>query len=263
LGPAFLQAAGPAAGALDRAASAVEGLWLGYFNLVGVREENESLRRVVDRQGRQLAALAEERLANERLKRLIGFHDQPPGHYLSARVLAWDPGPWFNSMVISAGSADGVADDSPVLTDRGVVGRVVELAPSFAKVLLLTDSASAIDSFVQRNRLNGLSTGRGRESLTLDYIRKSDDLRPGDLVVTSGLDGIFPPGLPLGRVTMVDKQSLGLFLAAEVSPLVELDRLEEVLILVDRPRPLDWLGLAPDLKAIFEKKSVQGASRGR
>jgi rod shape-determining protein MreC len=254
LGAAVLQTAGPLAGLLDRAASAVEGLWLGYFNLVGVREENESLRKVVDRQGRQLSALGEERLANERLRRLIGFHDQPPGRYLSARVLAWDPGPWYHSLVVSAGSADGVVDDSPVLTDRGVVGRVVELAPNYSKVLLLTDASSAIDAFVQRNRLNALLAGHGRDSLTLDYIRKSDDLRPGDLVVTSGLDGIFPPGLPLGSVTIVDKQSLGIFLAAEVSPMVELDRLEEVLILVDRPRPLDWLGLAPDLKAVFEKK---------
>jgi rod shape-determining protein MreC len=88
----------------------------------------------------------------------------------------------------------------------------------------------------------------------LDYIRKSDDLRPGDIVVTSGLDGIYPPGLPLGSVTMVDKQSLGMFLSAEVSPQAELDRLEEVLVLVDRPKPLDWLGLAPDLKTVFEKK---------
>ena len=254
LGSAVLETAGPLGAVMDMAASGVEDVWLGYFNLVGVREENESLRSVLDRQTRQLSSLTEERLANERLRRLLGFHDQPPGRYLSARVLAWDPGPWYHSLVISAGSDAGVVDDSPVLTDRGLVGRVVEVAPGYSKVLLLTDSSSAIDAFVQRNRINALLAGHGRESLTLDYIRKSDDLRPGDLVVTSGLDGIYPPGLPLGSVTMVDKQSLGMFLAAEVSPQVELDRLEEVLILVDRPRPLDWLGLAPDLKTVFEKK---------
>lgn len=254
LGSAVLETAGPVESAIGWVAASVEDVWLGYFNLVRVQEENEHLRRVVSRQNVQLAALAEERLANERLRRLIGFHDQPPGRYVSARVLAWDPGPWYHSLVISAGSADGVVDDSPVLTDRGVVGRVVELAPHYAKVLLLTDSSSAIDAFVQRNRINALLAGHGRSSLTLDYIRKSDDLRPGDLVVTSGLDGIYPPGLPLGSVTMVDKQSLGLYLAVDVSPQAELDHLEEVLILVDRPRPLDWLGLAPDLKTVFEKK---------
>jgi rod shape-determining protein MreC len=253
LGAAALEAVGPAAALADRAASAVEDLWLGYFALVGAQEENQRLRAVVDRQGRQLAGLAEDRLANERLRRLIGFHDQPPGRYLSARVLALDPGPWSHSLVVSAGSSHGVAYDSPVLTDRGVVGRVVELSPGYSKVLLLTDPSSAIDAFVQRNRINALLSGHGGGALTLDYVRKSDDLRPGDLVVTSGLDGVFPPGLALGSVTMVDKQSLGFFLAAEVSPLAELDRLEEVLILVDRPRPLDWLGLAPDLKARFEK----------
>jgi rod shape-determining protein MreC len=251
---AALEAAGPVAGLADRLAGAVEDLWLGYFNLVGTREENENLKLVLGRQSRQLVVLAEERLANERLRRMLGFHEQPPGRYLSARVVAWDPGPWFQSLVVSAGSDHGVTEDSPVLTDRGVVGRVVELSPGWSKVLLLTDSSSSIDSFVQRNRVPALLSGRGRDGLSLDYIRKSDDVRPGDLVVTSGLDGIFPPGLPLGSVTVVDKQSLGIFLAAQVSPLAELERLEEVLILVDRPQPLDWLGLAPDLRAAFEKR---------
>ncbi|MDR2443101.1 MAG: rod shape-determining protein MreC [Deltaproteobacteria bacterium] len=255
---ATLQTMGPVSSILGRLANQVEGIWLGYFNLIDVRRENEQLRKVIDRQSRQIVALNEEHLANERLRRLVAFHDQPPGRYLSAKVVGWDPSPWFQSLVVAAGTADGVSLDAPVMTERGVVGRVVELAPHYAKILLLTDSASSVDAFVQRNRVNALLTGRGQKAMTLDYIRKIDDVRPGDLVVTSGLDGIFPSGLPLGSVTVVDKQSLGLFLAAEVSPMVDFDRLEEVLILADRPKAVDWLGLAPDLKAVFEKKKQEG-----
>jgi rod shape-determining protein MreC len=254
---ASLETVGPVGSVMARLAGAVEGIWRGYFNLIEVREENERLRAAIDRQKRQLIELTEDRLANERLRRLVGFHEQPVGRYLTARVVGWDPGPWFQSLVISAGSSDGVTEQAPVLTERGVVGRVVELSPHFAKVLLLTDSSSSVDAFVQRNRVNGILTGRGPKPLNLDYIRKTDDVRPGDLLVTSGLDGVFPSGLPLGSVMVVEKQSLGQFLMAEVAPMVEFDRLEEVLVLTDQPKPVDWLGLAPDFKAMIEKKQPE------
>jgi rod shape-determining protein MreC len=138
------------------------------------------------------------------------------------------------------------------------VGRVAELTPGFAKVLLLTDSSSGIDAFIQRNRVHGLLAGHGHGQMTLEYVRKADDVRPGDLVVTSGLDGIFPPGLAVGSVTLVDKKSLGLFLEAQISPSVALDSLEEVLVKLDRQVPLDWMSLGTDLRERFQEQALGG-----
>jgi rod shape-determining protein MreC len=251
-----LEAVGPFSVMMSGLASKVEGVWFGYFRLVGLREENEGLRRVVDRQNRQIITLSEERGANERLRRLLRFKAGAAGEYLGARIVVWDPGPWRQSVVIDLGADDGIVVGAPALTDRGVVGRVVEVTAGFAKVLLLTDPASGIDAFVQRNRVHGLVFGHGYGQMTLDYVRKADDVRPGDLVVTSGLDGVFPPGLALGSVTLVDKKSLGFFLNAQLTPGTDLSSLEEVLIRTDQRIPLDWMRLGADLRERFEEQTA-------
>jgi rod shape-determining protein MreC len=243
---------------MDRLALLVEDVWFSYFQLVGLREENESLKRVIERQRSQIVQLTEERGSNERLRRLLNFKVEGAGRYLGARIVAWDPGPWYQSVVIDAGSDDGLFPNAPVVTEAGVVGRVVELTPGYSKVLLLTDSSSGIDAFVQRNRVHGLLSGRGQGQMALEYVRKSDDVRPGDLVVTSGLDGIFPPGLAIGSVTLVDKKSLGLFLEAQISPSASIDSLEEILVRLDRPAPVDWMSLGRDLRERFEEQALGG-----
>ncbi|MDR2366775.1 MAG: rod shape-determining protein MreC [Deltaproteobacteria bacterium] len=253
-----LEVVGPVGSFMDGLAGWVEGVWLSYFQLIGVKEENESLKRVVDRQGRQIVQLTEDRTANERLRRLLNFKITAEGDYKGAKIVAWDPGPWYQSMVIDLGSQDGVPLNAPVVTEAGVVGRVVEITPNFSKVLLITDSGSGIDAFVQRNRVHGLLSGHGGGQMTLDYVRKADDVRPGDMVVTSGLDGIFPAGLSVGSVTLVDKKSLGLFLEAQINPSVDLNGLEEVLVKLDREMPIDWMALGGDLKRRFEEQALGG-----
>ena len=255
---AALEAAGPVGSAMDGLAGWVEGVWLGYFQLVGVKEENESLKRMVDRQSRQIVQLTEERAANERLRRLLTFKIAAPGEYMGAKIVAWDPGPWYQSMVINVGSSDGVLPNAPVVTEAGLVGRVVELAPNYSKVLLIPDPGSGVDAFIQRNRVHGLISGRGVGQMSLDYVSKADDVRPGDLVVTSGLDGVFPAGLSVGSVTLVDKKSLGLFLEAQINPSVDLNGLEEVLVRLDRELPMDWMALGGDLKRRFEDRAMGG-----
>jgi rod shape-determining protein MreC len=249
-----MEASGPIASGLSHLASLAERIWQGYFALAGLREENESLRKTLDLQSRQIAALAEYRAENDRLSRLLDYRKENPGRYVTARVLAWDPGPWFRSIVIGAGSDDGLYLEAAVMSQRGVVGRVTELSPGYAKVLLLTDLSSGVDAFIQRNRVNGLLAGQGGGRMTLEYVRKAEDVRVGDTVVTSGLDGIFPAGFPVGSVTLVDKMSLGIFLRAEVSPVIEIGSLEEVLVALDRPVPLDWMALSGNIRDTFLKK---------
>jgi rod shape-determining protein MreC len=108
---------------------------------------------------------------------------------------------------------------------------------------------------VARNRVSGLVVGGGPGKLSLDYVLKAEDVRLGDTIVSSGLDGVFPAGVPLGLVTLVDKMSMGFFMRAEISPQVELGSLEEVLVVNQAPVPLDWLSLGTDVKALYQKKN--------
>jgi rod shape-determining protein MreC len=255
---ASLEMVGPIGSLMNAAASKVENLWVAYFHLIDLRRENDNLRRVVDRQSRQILQLSEQRLTNDRLRELLDFKQTVEGQYVGARVLAWDPGPWHQSVIIDVGRNNGIVENVPVLTDRGVVGRVVELSPNFAKVLLVTDPASGIDAFIQRNRVRSLIAGGGYGQLNMNYVRKTDDVRPGDLVVTSGLDGVFPAGLTIGSVTLVDKMSLGLFLEAQVTPGVNLSELQEVLVKTDPLVPVDWLSLGADLRERFEERALGG-----
>ncbi|MDR1166417.1 MAG: rod shape-determining protein MreC [Deltaproteobacteria bacterium] len=249
-----LEAKGPLAAATAGFARAVETFWRRYFNLVGARVENERLRAIVNRQSKLINDYREDRLENQRLKTLLAFQNQSPFQFLTAKVLAWDPGPFFQSFIIGAGSSDGVPLEAPVVTDQGIVGRVAELSPNYAKVLLVTDLSSGVDAFVERNRVNALIVGAGPGKLSLDYARKAEDVRVGDLLVSSGLDGIFPGGLSLGTVTFVDKMSMGFFMRAEVSPSVDIAVLEEVSVILNPPSPVDWTAFAPNVKGIYEKK---------
>jgi rod shape-determining protein MreC len=254
-GALSLEAAGPAAALTSGISSFIEKVWRDYFDLVGTRSENKKLLAVVSRQNKLISELSEERQENRRLRRLLNYRARTGQRYVTARILAWDPGPFHQAIVIGAGEEDGLYPDSAVITLDGVVGRVAELSPHYAKVLLVTDLSSGVDAFVARNRVSALMVGGGAGKLSLDYVRKAEDVRLGDLVISSGLDGIFPPGIPLGTVTFVDKMSMGFFMRAEASPQVDMTTLEEVLVVLDPPVPLDWLELAPDVKAIYEKKN--------
>ncbi|MDR1921094.1 MAG: rod shape-determining protein MreC [Candidatus Adiutrix sp.] len=249
----MLEIVGPAENLLTSSARGVENVWRNYFYLADVRRENEIMREVIDRQARQIIQLNEYKAANERLTGLLEFREANPAFVSRpARVLAWDPGPWFRSVIINLGSLDGAAVDQAVVHSSGVVGRIVEATPHFARVLLATDFNSSIDAFVQRSRAVGILSGQGGAPFILKYVRKDEDVRPGDLVVTSGLDGFFPKGLALGSVSRVERQGVEMFVSVEVVPVVPFDRLEEVLVIIDERPPLDWLSLAPRLRPLTE-----------
>ncbi|MDR1312429.1 MAG: rod shape-determining protein MreC [Deltaproteobacteria bacterium] len=254
-GGGSLEASGYAATAVSRLAGAVESVWRAYFSLVSVSAENERLRSALARQNRLITELDEAKVENSRLRRLLDYKGRTASRGIAARVLAWEPGPFYQSIVVGAGTDDGVYLEAACVTEAGVVGRVTEVSPGFSKVLLVTDLSSGVDAFISRNRVNGLLTGAGPGKLSLEYVRKAEDVRLGDAAVSSGLDGIFPAGLSLGTVTFVDKMSMGFFMHAEISPSVDLATLEEVLILLDPPSPLDWRELAPDVRALYEKKA--------
>jgi rod shape-determining protein MreC len=128
-------------------------------------------------------------------------------------------------------------ENTPVVNDEGVVGRVVNVSKSFSRVMLITDPASALDVYVQRNRVRGIVVGKDFQSCALKYVRNDVDIKPGDLLVTSGKDGIFPEGLKVGIVKVNYKDPLKIFQQVEVTPVARLAHIEEVLVLIPSEFP--------------------------
>ena len=257
-----LEVVGPVESLLTASARGVESFFQNYFLLVNLRSENESLQTIIEFQQKQITLLTEDQMANSRLTSLLGLRDAYPNIVMkSAHVLAWDPGPWLRSITISIGMDDGVAINQAVVHNTGVVGRVIEVSPNYARVLLATDFHSSIDAVVQRTRVVGILSGQGTSVMTLKYIPKDEDVRLGDFLVTSGLDGFFPRGLALGQVSFVDRKSPDIFTGIKVDPVVEYDRLEEVMVLTNQGVPIDWLTLAPNYKFREDARRVNGSNQ--
>lgn len=205
-------------------------LWSNVFDLVGAREENVLLRERIDALQSDLVRLTELELANQRLHELLHFRSRLDGEVLGARVIARDPTPWVRTFTIDRGERDGVRRGMAVLSPQGVVGQVSQASRTASRVLLLTDHNSGIDAFVQRTRARGIVQGAHEEGCHMKYLRRDEDVVPGDRVLTSGLDGIFPKGVLIGEVVEVARRNRDLLQVAVVRPSAELDRIEEVLV---------------------------------
>ncbi len=220
---------------VNRAASRINNfcssLWTDYLYLVDVRKENRQLLEVTKSQNARLVEAHDALLANERLKNLLELKHAVDTPSLVASVIGEDHSPSF-LIFIDRGEADGVREGMPVVAAGGVVGQVVKVARNSSRVLLLTDSASAIAGAVQRSRARGVVKGKGAGLCTLEFALRDEDVNVGDIIVTSGMGGVFPKGLPIGEVTTVNKGEYRIFQAVDVRPAVNLPRLEEVLVLL-------------------------------
>ncbi len=207
-----------------------------YIFLVGLREENRELKQVVAGLRQENNRLQEMVSAEERLKKLYPLQSDYSGHSTLARIYGRDPSNWFKTVLVDKGSDDDIAKDMAVLGADGLVGRVTEVSSRTAKVLLITDVNSAVDVILQRSRSQAIMEGKREEACILKYVQKSDDVQPGDRVITSGMGGVFPKGLVAGTVSKVDRKRPGIFQYVEVVPAVDFSRLEEVLILGEESR---------------------------
>jgi rod shape-determining protein MreC len=208
----------------------VQRVWRGYIYLVGVQAENELLKKKAQESLSKEALYQEALLEKERLRQLLEFKNQAALPVTGARIIGFDFSLWFKCAFLDKGTKDGISWGMPVLNAAGVVGRVVEAYPDYAKVLLLIDRSSAVDAIIQRTRVRGILNGVGANRCFLRYIHKNQDVQVGDVVLASGLGGIFPRGTVLGTVTAVDKKVPGLFQEIEVEPAADFTRLEEVLV---------------------------------
>lgn len=227
--------------ALNRKAGEV---WDGYVALRRVEEENRRLRQEVQALKGQLGELREAAAAGARLAALLEFKTFVHPETVAAQVVGRDSTNWFRGLVLDKGERDGVRVEMGVITRAGAVGRVVKVTPSTSVVLLITDPNNAVTGLVQRTRDEGIIEGTPTKRARMKYLPLLSAVREGDLVVTSGLGGVFPKGLPIGTVTRIEKAEGELFQSAELLPSVDVSRLEEVLVVTSVPTP-EAAGPAP------------------
>jgi rod shape-determining protein MreC len=199
-----------------------------------LREQNRIYREEVDRLQAEMVRLRELELENYDLRNLLGLRQQaPPGEMVAVRVLARDPLPFVQAVTVEGGSEQGLVEDLPVLTWRGLVGRIVDVQPTTARVLLVTDANSSVSGRVQNpeSRATGVVRGRNDDWLLMQYIGQQEVVQTGDLVITSGLGGVFPEGMPLGKIVQVRRRTQDLFQEALVEPAARLGHLERLYVL--------------------------------
>jgi rod shape-determining protein MreC len=219
-------------------------VWRGYFNLVSAQRENQQLKREVQELKLEISRYREAYLANQRLRALLNFKKSIATPLLPAEVVAFDPSGWFQTILIDKGRDDGVVQDMAVVSADGLVGRIIGVSSHHAKVLLILDANSAVDALAQRSRARGVLVGLGRDGCLLKYVQRNEDVQVGDEVISSGMGGVFPKALLLGRVEKVVRGTSGLFQTVEVKPAADFGRLEEVMVVV-QPPPEDPARLTP------------------
>lgn len=169
---------------------------------------------------------------------LLGFAQAQPalalkGAHAAARVAGRDPSNLQRTLLLDVGREEGIERNMPVLTDRGLVGRIAEVGTGWSRVLLITDVSSSVNALAQSTRATGLVQGQADGSLVMLDIPQSDTVSVGDMVFTSGLGGNFPSQIPIGQITRVDRNDFDLYQTAVVEPTVAFDRLEQVLVALD------------------------------
>lgn len=220
----------PLQGALTLGLDGMTHAWGSYVALVSVNQENERLRRRVLELEQQAVRMAEIEQTDKRLAELLQFRSTIEGDLLAARIIGRDPQPWFSTLIINKGEADGVRKGMAILSPYGVVGQTISTSSHAARVMLLTDHNSGVDAFVQRTRARGIVQGGLDGRCMMKYLKRGEDIEVADRIVTSGLDGIFPKGILIGDVTHVTRGNRGLLQVAEVKPSVPVDQIEEVLV---------------------------------
>lgn len=229
---------------VDAVFSGVSETWRGYgFHRETYRENRRLIARVRELEV-ELQTQSHRAQESARLRELLEIRRALPLDTLPAQVVAREGVPWFRSLTIDRGEANGITLDAPVLSPTGVVGRVFATGPHAARVQVLLDRDSGAGVLLERSRVQGVVTGQvvgpgsGDSDLLLKYVPQRADVVVGDVVVTSGTDRIYPKGLLVGRVRFVGEGS-GLFRDIRVEPSARFDRLEEVLVVRQAPESLE------------------------
>jgi rod shape-determining protein MreC len=220
----------PVQKALTAVHRAAFGTWTMYLDWKSVRSENHQLRDENQRLRVEALVVTETLQENKRLRRLLDLQNRLPLDTMAGEIIAREWGGWVRSLTVNRGRADEVRKLTAVISPDGLVGRVVEVRPGTSVVQVLTDPASTVGAHVLRTRTPGVVEGEARGTVRFKYLPREGALQVGDLVVTSGQGGLFPRGVPIGRVRNLDQRTSGLFHLAILEPVVDLARIDEVLL---------------------------------
>jgi rod shape-determining protein MreC len=207
--------------------------WRTYSGLWRAQRENQDLRRELAVTRSQLQQVVERAAESDRLRRLLEFKARAPFQTLAAEIIAFSPGASSNAVLIDKGIDYGLTPDLAVITAAGVVGKIISVFHQSSQVLLITDPSSGVGSQLERSRAEGVLKGSGSNLCQLEYIMNEESVLPGDAVMTSGLDQIYPRGLPVGTVLNVGDGNI--YKSIVVRPAVALDSLEAVLVVLPNP----------------------------
>ena len=234
----------PVQSVLARVNRTTVGLWSIYRDWKNVRAENHRLREETQQLRVEALRVSETVEENQRLRRLLALKESMPLTTLSGEVIAREWGGWVRSLTVNRGRSDRVARLTAVIGPDGLIGRVVDVRPGASVVQVLTDPTSTVGAHAVRTRTQGIVEGEPRGTIRFKYMaRDGSGIQVGDLVVTSGAGGLFPRGIPVGRVRGIDDRGSALFHYAQLTPSVDFARIDEVLLIVGEG--------AHDLAALF------------
>lgn len=238
--------------ALNRAGTGLREIAGSFGDLAMLRSRNTELEKTVAQLTVENLELKEVEAENARLRKLLGFAQTNPrfdykGGQVVGRVVSREPNSVIQSIVIDLGKANGIEPGMPVVTERGLVGRVTDVYSNASRVLLITDSNSNVNTLLQNSRLRGILHGRAGQQPIMDYLPQDNKVLVGDIVVTSGVGGNFPAGVPVGQVVEVEQNDVEMFQRAVVRTTVDFDTLETILV-VTNFTPLDQASELPDQK---------------
>ncbi|MBI5075724.1 MAG: rod shape-determining protein MreC [Nitrospirae bacterium] len=202
------------------------------FQMIAVRDEdNRALQKKVDELMLERMRYQEALLENKRLKDLLKLKEDHKDTIASARIIGRGTSHWTHTFILDKGMQDGITKDSTAITPKGLAGKIFNVSDSFSSVLLLTDINFAAAVRLQESRKEAILSGTGTGKTILKYLPPEHEVKEGEIVVTSGLDLLFPPGIPAGYVSKVNRQGAGQFQYIEVIPFVDNASIEEVLII--------------------------------
>jgi len=214
-------------------------------DVASLRQRNAELEAEVARLQTQVIGLQQQVTETQILSALVDFaRASPENTYKAATVIGRDPSPFLRYVILNIGSNDGIHRGMPVVTEQGLVGRVDAVTADAARVQLITDPASAVNVSLQNSKTEAMLVGSITGNLSLDMISQDVTVQPGDVVLTSGLGGGYPPNLLVGQVVSVRKLDYELFQQAAVQPIVNYDQIQFVLIITNF-KPVDIAPLIP------------------
>jgi rod shape-determining protein MreC len=217
------------------------GFWDDYFALIDVKRQNGQLKERLALLEAENSRLLEFESENRRLKGILAVSSEAGLKGIVADVIGYDPSNWVKAVSLNKGSIEGVQIGMPVLEGNGVVGQVISVAQHTSRVLLIVDRSSGVDSILQSTRTRGVVYGLGEDGCELRYALSEEEIKIGERVITSGMDGVYPKGLFIGVVSEAGRPASGLFRIVTISPKVDFLRLETVLIVP---------GVAPAVAAV-------------